>query len=81
MAIVVLFDQKRHFYHAVLTVAVGERYYILDNMRDDVLPDTRLTDYLPLYSIRGKRGYLHGSRVQDAAVAANTVPLEKVTPG
>ena len=76
MAIVVLFDQKRHFYHAVLSVAVGERYDILDNMRDDVLPDTMLADYLPLYSIRGNKGYLHGSRVQNAAVVANTVPLE-----
>jgi len=80
MAIVVLFDQKRHFYHAVLSVAVGERYYILDNMRDDVLPDTRLADYLPLYSIRGNKGYLHGSLVQGAAVAANKVPLD-VAPG
>lgn len=81
MAIVVLFDQKRHFYHAILSVAVSGHYYILDNMRDDVLPDTRLPDYLPLYSISGTRGYLHGSRVQGAAVAANTVPLEKVAPG
>lgn len=81
MSVVVLFDQKRHFYHAVLSVAIGGHYYILDNMRDEVLPDTRLPDYLPLYSISDGKGYLHGSRVQGAAVAANTVPLEKVAPG
>ncbi len=44
-------DQKRHFYHAVLSVAVNGNRFILDNMRDEVLPDTKLPDYVPLYSI------------------------------
>jgi predicted transglutaminase-like cysteine proteinase len=80
MSIVVLFDQKRHFYHAVLSVAVGGHYFILDNMRNQVLLDTQLPDYRPLYSIRDGKGYLHGSRRKDQNLAMS-VSLEKVAPG
>lgn len=84
MSIVVLFDQKRHFYHAVLSVAVGGNYFILDNMRNQVLLDTQLPDYRPLYSIRDGKGYLHGSRRKDQNLAQNltgAVALEKIAPG
>ncbi|KQV68052.1 transglutaminase-like cysteine peptidase [Rhizobium sp. Root1220] len=80
MAIVILFDQKRHFYHAVLSVQVDDRRFILDNMRDQVLTDTALPDYLPLYSIADGKGYLHGIRVGGSQLAA-AVPIEKVAPG
>lgn len=80
MSIVVLFDQKRHFYHAVLSVAVNGKYFILDNMRDQVLPDSRLPDYQPLFSIAGGKGYLHGLRAGTKQVASS-MPLEKVAPG
>lgn len=80
MSIVVLFDQKRHFYHAVLSVAVNGNYFILDNMRDQVLTDNRLPDYQPLYSITSGKGYLHGLRAGNKQVAS-AMPLEKVAPG
>ncbi|OWW02598.1 hypothetical protein ATY81_21205 [Rhizobium sp. R72] len=80
MSIVVLFDQKRHFYHAVLSVAVNGNHFILDNMRDEVLPDTKLPDYVPLYSIADGKGYLHGTRT-GAKQVASAMPLEKVAPG
>jgi predicted transglutaminase-like cysteine proteinase len=80
MSIVVLFDQKRRFYHAVLSVEVGGRYFILDNMRNQVLEDTQLPDYQPLYSIRDGKGFLHGSRRKDQNVALAT-SLEKIAPG
>ncbi|CCM74783.1 conserved exported hypothetical protein [Rhizobium mesoamericanum STM3625] len=80
MSIVVLFDQKRHFYHAVLSVAVNGNRFILDNMRDEVLPDTKLPDYVPLYSIADGKGYLHGTRT-GAKQVASAMPLEKVAPG
>ena len=80
MAVVVLFDQKRHFYHAVLSVSAGGNHYILDNMRDEVLADSRLPDYMPLYSIAGGKGYLHGSRVGGSQMAS-AMPIEKVAPG
>jgi predicted transglutaminase-like cysteine proteinase len=80
MSIVVLFDQKRQFYHAVLSVAVNGNYFILDNMRDQVLPDNRLPDYQPLFSIADGKGYLHGLRAGNKQVASR-MPLEKVAPG
>ncbi|WP_245505700.1 transglutaminase-like cysteine peptidase [Rhizobium sullae] len=80
MSIVVLFDQKRQFYHAVLSVEVNGNYFILDNMRDQVLPDNRLPDYQPLFSIAGGKGYLHGLRAGNKQVASR-MPLEKVAPG
>ncbi|SCW30680.1 hypothetical protein SAMN02927900_00442 [Rhizobium mongolense subsp. loessense] len=80
MSIVVLFDQKRHFYHAVLSVAVDGNYFILDNMRDQVLPDSRLPDYQPLFSTTGGKGHLHGSRTGNMQVASR-MSLEKVAPG
>ncbi|CAN7485786.1 transglutaminase-like cysteine peptidase [Neorhizobium sp. LjRoot104] len=80
MSIVVLFDQKRHFYHAVLSVEAGGKFFILDNMRNQVLLDTQLPDYMPLYSIKAGKGFLHGSRRKDQTVAMAT-PLEKIAPG
>lgn len=80
MSIVVLYDTKRHFYHAVLSVAVQDRHYILDNMRDQVLLDRDLPDYQPLFSISEGKGYLHGSRVKSQAVAA-IKRFDLVTPG
>lgn len=80
MSIVVLFDQKRHFYHAVLSVEAGGKFFILDNMRNQVLLDTQLPDYMPLYSINAGKGFLHGSRRKDQNLAMAT-PLEKIAPG
>ncbi|WP_426232612.1 transglutaminase-like cysteine peptidase [Pararhizobium sp. DWP3-4] len=82
MSIVVLYDQKRRFYHAVLSVSAGNRFYILDNMRNAVLSDDQLTDYVPLYSILNGRGYFHGLPVsRSKQMAGNVLPLEKVAPG
>lgn len=81
MALVILFDQQRHFYHAVLSVNVNGNYLILDNMRDEVLSDKRIAEYLPLYSIVAGRGYLHGSRDPHAQTVVAATPLAKVAPG
>ncbi|WP_423342548.1 transglutaminase-like cysteine peptidase [Rhizobium sp. HT1-10] len=81
MALVILFDQQRHFYHAVLSVSVEGRRLILDNMRDQVLADRQITSYLPLYSIVDGRGFLHGSRDPHALAMASAVPLTKIAPG
>ena len=80
MSLVVLYDQKRSFYHAVLSVEVQGRHYILDNLRDQVLLDTQLPDYMPLFSISAGKGFLHGSRIKNKSIAAN-VKLDNVAPG
>jgi len=67
MSIVVLLDIERAEFHAVLVVATKEGYFVLDNMRDDVLLDHRLTHYMPLYSFSEDRYWLHG-RVHNSLI-------------
>lgn len=79
MSLVVIFDQKRRFYHAVLSVAVAGRNYILDNLTDQIRLDSQLPDYVPLYSVRNGKGFLHGSRDKSKTIAA--VSLSDIAPG
>ncbi|MGI2034669.1 transglutaminase-like cysteine peptidase [Rhizobium panacihumi] len=80
MSIIALFDQKRRLYHAVLSVEVSGRHFILDNVRNQVLQDTQLPDYVALYSIRDGKGFLHGSQRQKQIASAIT-SMEKIAPG
>lgn len=79
MTVVILYDKKRHFYHAVLSVEVQGTHYILDNMRDQVLADSRLPDYQPLFSISNGRGFLHGTRTKGKALAMTS--FDSIAPG
>lgn len=79
MTVVILYDKKRHFYHAVLSVEVQGAHYILDNMRDQVLVDSRLPDYQPLFSISNGRGFLHGTRTKGKAMAMKS--FDSIAPG
>jgi len=79
MTVVILYDRKRHFYHAVLSVEVKGTHYILDNMRDQVLADSRLPDYQPLFSISNGRGFLHGTKTKGKAMAMKS--FDAIAPG
>ncbi|NBB48489.1 hypothetical protein GVN24_09425 [Rhizobium sp. CRIBSB] len=79
MTVVILYDKKRHFYHAVLSVEVQGTHYILDNMRNQVLADSRLPDYQPLFSISDGRGFLHGTRTKGKAMAMKS--FDSIAPG
>ena len=79
MTVVILYDKKRHFYHAVLSVEIQGTHYILDNMRDQVLADNRLPDYQPLFSISNGRGFLHGTRTKGKAMAMKS--FDSIAPG
>lgn len=79
MTVVILYDKKRHFYHAVLSVEVQGTHYILDNMRDQVLADSRLPDYQPLFSISNGRGFIHGTRTKGKAMAMTS--FDSIAPG
>ena len=82
MGVVVLFDQRRRVYHAVLSVAVADNYFILDNVRDAVLVDKKLPDYMPLFSLVDGKAFFHGTRVgAKSKLTAKLLPLEKVAPG
>ncbi len=79
MTVVILYDTKRHFYHAVLAVEVQGRHYILDNMREQVLTDAQLPDYMPLFSISNGRGFLHGTKTKGKALAMKS--FDGIAPG
>ncbi|RKE79167.1 transglutaminase-like cysteine peptidase [Rhizobium sp. AG855] len=79
MTVVILYDTKRHFYHAILSVEVQGRHYILDNMREQVLTDAQLPDYMPLFSISNGRGFLHGTKTKGKALAMTS--FDGIAPG
>lgn len=82
MTLVVLRESRRNFYHAVLTVAVDGRNYVLDNMRDAVLTDRQLPEYQALYSLGTERAWLHGyKRGSEFAMQKRPGSLDAVQPG
>ncbi len=82
MTLVVLREARRNFYHAVLTVAVDGRNYVLDNMRDAVLTDRQLPEYQALYSLGTERAWIHGyKRGSEYAMQQRPVSLDAVQPG
>ena len=60
MSLVVLKDRRRNLYHAVLSVSTNKGNFILDNVRDDVILDSKLAHYKPLYSYSDNRSWIHG---------------------
>lgn len=82
MALVVLRDASRNAYHAILAVATTSGTYVLDNLRDAVLPDTALPQYQALYSLGSQRAWLHGyRRGSKFALQQRPASLEAVQPG
>ncbi|WP_441338386.1 transglutaminase-like cysteine peptidase [Nitratireductor sp.] len=81
MSIVVLQDQNRSLFHAVLAVSTTKGHYILDNLHDRVMKDTALPNYLPLYSLSGHRSWIHGKRRDGSMVAAITPLPRDLAPG
>lgn len=82
MTLVVLRESRRNFYHAVLTVEVEGRNYVLDNMRDAVLTDRQLPEYQALYSLGTERAWLHGyKRGSEFAMQKRPGSLDAVQPG
>jgi predicted transglutaminase-like cysteine proteinase len=82
MTLVVLREARRNFYHAVLTVTVAGKNYVLDNMRDAVLTDRQLPDYQALYSLGTERAWIHGyKRGSEFAQQKRPTSLDAVQPG
>lgn len=59
MRVVVVRDLALSQQHAVLSVAVGDRHYILDNQSEQVLADSAIDHYRPVYSINERSWWLH----------------------
>ncbi|MEM7568512.1 MAG: transglutaminase-like cysteine peptidase [Pseudomonadota bacterium] len=61
MRIVVLEDLNLDLAHAVLTVTLGGKTYVLDNQSSAVLPDDAILHYRPVYSINEHGWWMHRS--------------------
>ncbi len=59
MRIVVVKDTILRLAHAILAVYVGDQIYILDNLSKNVLPHTRIRNYVPQYSVNEKTRWMH----------------------
>lgn len=82
MALVVLRDTSRDFYHAILAVSTNNNTYVLDNLRDMVLTDKQLPQYQALYSLSVQKAWVHGyKRGSEFAMQKRPTSLEAVQPG
>lgn len=59
MRIVVLRDLNLKIAHAVLVVDQGGHRYVLDNQIRDIVPDTIIRHYKPIYSVNETHWWLH----------------------
>lgn len=59
MRIVILEDEDLHVPHAVLAVFLGRQTLILDNQIPEVVRDTSIVNYRPIYSINEHAWWFH----------------------
>jgi predicted transglutaminase-like cysteine proteinase len=81
LSLVVLRDNSRGVFHAVLAAATSSGNLILDNTRTEVVPDADLRDYQPLYSFSGARAWVHGTRTHKGPTLARDGDLSSIAPG
>jgi predicted transglutaminase-like cysteine proteinase len=84
LSLVVLRENNRGVFHAVLAVATSSGSFILDNTRPKVLKDADLPDYQPLYSLSDDRAWIHGNKVSEQPAALADIvnfPTTAVTKG
>jgi predicted transglutaminase-like cysteine proteinase len=67
LRLVVVQDLQRDLAHAVLAVYEGDQVYILDNLTTAVVPQERLTQYVPYYSINETTRWAHVKPVKTLA--------------
>jgi predicted transglutaminase-like cysteine proteinase len=76
LRVVVVRDALRDIAHAVLAVYLDGEVYILDNLTKAVLPQERISHYVPYYSINETTRWAHVPPV-DTLVSARS---ERMTP-
>lgn len=81
LSLVVLRDNRRGVFHAVLAVATSSGSFILDNAREKVVKDANLPQYQPLYSLSEARAWIHGTRAKDNPVVAQGGDFTSIAPG
>ncbi len=82
LSIIILRDNSRNLYHAVLGVSTNQGHLILDNVRGQVFRDTQVSNYQPLFSFSGSRSWIHGRPAGNSTYSAKAdIPLDNVAPG
>jgi predicted transglutaminase-like cysteine proteinase len=81
LSLVVLRDNGRGVFHAVLALSTSSGSYILDNTLENVPLDGDLSDYQPLYSLSTDRAWIHGSRSPSKNVAGVADDFSSIAPG
>ena len=76
LRLVVVRDVVRDLAHAVLAVYVDEEVYILDNLTNAVLPQERIGQYVPYYSVNETTRWAHAAPVQTLVSSRS----ERMTP-
>ena len=81
LSLVVLRDNGRGVFHAVLAVATSSGTFILDNNRAEVAMDADLPNYLPLFSLSEARAWIHATKAAKGPAFAQEGSLASVAPG
>lgn len=74
LRLVIVQDVVRDLAHAVLAVYQGDQVYILDNLTKAIVPQERLTQYVPYYSINETARWAHVKPVKTLARHASDGP-------
>ena len=59
MRIVLVQDTNLRIAHAVMAIGRDDTVYILDNQISEVLPDTAIFHYVPVYSVNEEKWWMH----------------------
>jgi predicted transglutaminase-like cysteine proteinase len=64
LRIIIVQDENLNVPHAVLTVKLDNRIFVLDNQIQEVLPDTAIVHYRPFYSLNDAGFWVHVARAR-----------------
>lgn len=81
LSLVVLRDNRRGAFHAVIAVLAPSGRFILDNNITGVVMDSSLPWYQPLYSFSEARAWVHGTRAANGSAVAQHDDLSSIAPG
>jgi predicted transglutaminase-like cysteine proteinase len=81
LSVVVLRDNGRGVFHAVLAVTTSSGSFILDNARPKVARDVDLPNYQPLYSLSEARAWIHGTKSKQSPAVAQSGDFASIAPG
>jgi len=69
MSVTIVRDTRRNLYHAVLILDTGAKKLVLDNVTEDIRPDTSIDDYMPLFALNADGNVIFA---RPAAATAST---------